>query len=67
MKQFLLISNTTEKKINNNTLNYLSKKLEQISFKETNFRELSPQKAYELELKNEEINLELKKFTENLL
>ena len=67
MKQFLLISNTTEKKINNNILNYLSKKLEEISFKETNFRELSPQKAYELELKNEEINLELKKFTKNFL
>ncbi len=67
MKQFLLISNTTEKKINNNILNYLSKKLEDISFKDTNFRELSPQKAYELELKNEEINLELKKSTKNFL
>ena len=67
MKQFLLISNTTEKNIDNNILNYLSKKLEKISFKKTNFRELSPQGAYELELKNEELNLELKKFTKNFL
>ena len=55
MKQFLLISNTTEKNIDNNILNYLSKKLEEISIKKTNFRELSPQGAYELELKNEEL------------
>ncbi len=67
MKQFLLISNTTEKNIDNNILNYLSKKLEEISIKKTNFRELSPQGAYELELKNEELNLELKKFTKNFL
>ena len=33
MKQFLLISNTTEKNIDNNILNYLSKKFEEISFK----------------------------------
>ena len=67
MKQFLLISNTTEKNINNNILNYLSKKLEDITYNGTNFRELSPQKAYELELRNEDINLELKKFTINFL
>ena len=67
MKQFLLISNTTEKKINNNILNYLSKKLEDMTFNETSFRELSPQKAYELELRNGDINLELKKFTINFL
>ncbi len=67
MKQFLLISNTTEKKINNNILNYLSKKLEDITLNEANFRELSPQRAYELELRNEDINLELKKFTINFL
>ena len=67
MKQFLLISNTKEKKIDNHILNYLSKNLEDISFDDTNFRELSPQRAYELELKNKEINLELKKFTKNFL
>ena len=48
MKQFLLISNTTEKNIDNNILNYLSKILEEISFKKPNFRELSRQGAYEL-------------------
>jgi hypothetical protein len=31
----------------------LSKRLEEVLFKEINFRELSPQRAYELELKNE--------------
>ena len=67
MKQFLLISNTTEKNIDNNILNYLSERLEEISFKETNFRELSPRGAYELELKNEDLNLEIKKFTKNFL
>ena len=67
MKQFLLISNTKENKIDNNILNYLSKKLEGASFNETNFKELSPQRAYELELKNEYINLEVKKFTKNFL
>ena len=41
MKQYLLISNTTENKINNSILNYLSQKLEYSTFKETNFRELS--------------------------
>ena len=61
MKQFLLISNTTEKNIDNNILNYLSKTFAEISFKKTNFRELSPHGAYELELKNEELNIELKK------
>ncbi len=67
MKQFLLISNTTEKNIDNNILNYLSQKLQKTSFKETNIRELSPQRAYELEIKNKEINLDLKKFTKNFL
>ena len=67
MKQFLLISNTTEKNIDNIILNYLSQRLEEISFKETNFRELSPQRAYELEIKNNEINSELKKYTKNFL
>ena len=67
MKQYLLISNTTENKINNSILNYLSQKLECSTFKETNFRELSPQKAYELEIQKEEINLELKNSIINFL
>ena len=67
MKQYLLISNTIENKIDNNILNYLSKKLENITLKKINFRELSPQKAYELELQNKDINLELKKFTLDFL
>ena len=67
MKHYLLISNTTENKINNSILNYLSQKLEYSTFKETNFRELSPQKAYELEIQKEEINLELKKSIINFL
>ena len=67
MKQYLLISNTTESKINNKILNYLLKKLENLTCKETTFRELSHQKAYELELKNEYINLNLKKFITNYL
>ena len=67
MKQYLLISNTTENKINNSILNYLSQKLESSTFKETNFRELSPQKAYELEIQKEEINLELKNSIINFL
>ena len=67
MKQYLLISNTIENKINNNILNYISNKLENITLKKTKFRELSPQKAYELELRNEDINLELKDFTLSFL
>ena len=63
MKQYLLISNTIENKINNNMLSYISNKLENITFKKIKFRELSPQKAYELELRDEDINLELKNFT----
>ena len=67
MKQFLLISNTTGNKIDNNILHYLLKKLENITVKETLFRELSPQRAYELELKNKDISLELKKLTMHFL
>ena len=65
MKQYLLISNTTENKIDNNILNYLSKKIDNITNKKNNFIELSPKKAYELELQKEDINLELKRFTTN--
>ena len=67
MKQYLLITNTIENKINNNILNYMSNKLENIIFKKIKFKELSPKKAYELELRNEDINLELKKFTLSFL
>ena len=67
MKQYLLISNTTENKIDNNILNYLSKKIDNITNKKNNFIELSHKKAYELELQNKDINLELKKFTLDFL
>ena len=67
MKQYLLISNTTENKINNSILNYFSQKLGYSTFKEANFKELSPQKAYELEIHKEEINLELKNSIINFL
>ena len=67
MKQYLLISNTIENKINNHILSFISNKLENITFKKIKFTELSPQKAYELELRNEDINLELKNFTVSFL
>ena len=67
MKQYLLISNTIEYKINNDILNYIKRLLKDITFQQKNFRELSPKKAYELELHNKNINLELQNFTINLL
>ena len=67
MKQYLLISNTIENKINNNILDYLYQKLKYSKLKEKKFRELSPLKAYELEIQKEEINLELKNSIINFL
>ena len=67
MKQYLLISNTTGYKINNDILNYISTKFKDIALKKKNFIELSPQKAYELEIQKEEINLELKNSIINFL
>ena len=67
MKQYLLISNTTGYKINNDILNYISRKFKDIALKKKNFIELSPQKAYELEIQKEEINLELKNSIINFL
>ncbi len=67
MKQYLLISNTTDYKINKNILDYLSTKLKDVTFKEKKFRILSSHKAYELELQNKGINLELKNSIINLL
>ena len=67
MKQYLLISNTTGYKINNDILDYISTKFKDIVFQKKNFRELSPKKAYELELQNKNIDLELQNFTVNLL
>ena len=45
MKQYLLISNTTGYKINNDILNYISTKFKDIALIKKNFIELSPQKA----------------------
>jgi phosphoserine phosphatase len=67
MKQYLLISNTKDYKINNNIVEYLSTILKDVTFEEKKFRMLSSHKAYELELQNKNINLELKKFIINLL
>ena len=67
MNQYLLISNTTGYKINNNILNYISTKFKDIALIKKNFIELSPQKAYELEIQKEEINLELKNSIINFL
>ena len=67
MKQYLLISNTTGCKINNDILNYILTKFKDIVFQKKNFRELSPKKAYELEIQKEEINLELKNSIINFL
>ena len=67
MKQYLLISNTAEYKINNNILEYLSTTLKDITFQEKPFKVLSPHKAYELELQNKDINLELQNSTRNFL
>ena len=67
MKQYLLISNTTGYKINNDILNYISTKFKDIALIKKNFIELSPQKAYELEIQKEEINLELKNSIINFL
>ena len=67
MKQYLLISNTTDYKINNNILDYLLTKLKDVTFVDKKFRILSPHKAYELELQNKDINLELQTSIINLL
>ena len=67
MKQYLLISNTTDYKINNNILNYLSTKLKDIRFQENSFKELSPKKAYEQKIKKEKKKLEIKNFTINII
>ena len=67
MKQYLLISNTTDYKINNNILDYLTTKLKDVTFEEKKFRILSPHKAYELELHNKDINEELQNSILNFL
>ena len=67
MKQYLLISNTTDYKINNNILDYLTTKLKDVTFEEKKFRLLSSHKAYELEIQNKDINLELKNSIINFL
>ncbi|MDC3072094.1 phosphoserine phosphatase SerB [bacterium] len=50
MKQYLLISNTNDKIIDDNTLNYVSSQIEKNMSTKPKYRELSPQKAYEWEL-----------------
>ena len=67
MEHYLLISNTIDNKINNNILDYLSTKLKDVIIQDKNFRVLSPRKAYELQLQNKDINLELQTFIVNLL
>ena len=60
MKDYLLISNTTEDKIKGNFLNFISSQVENYLNKKINYKELSPGKAYEWELTPNKYNEKFK-------
>ena len=60
MKDYLLISNTKENKINDFYLNLVSSHVEKSTIEKVSFRELSPRKAYEWGLTTNKYDLKLK-------
>ena len=60
MKDYLLISNTKENKINDFYLNLVSSHVEKSTIKKVSFRELSPRKAYEWGLTTNKYDSKLK-------
>ena len=61
MKDYLLISNTKENKINDFYLNFVSSHIEKSTNKKISYRELSYRKAYEWELPSNKYDSKLKK------
>ncbi len=59
---YLLISNTTDKKINLNDLDFISQHIKKIVKTNINFKELSINKAYECNLPKNKVNNELLDF-----
>ena len=59
MKDYLLISNTKENKINEFYLNLVSSHIENSTFEKIYYRELSPRKAYEWELNSKKYDSKL--------
>ena len=59
MKDYLLISNTKENKINEFYLNLVSSHIENSTFEKIFYRELSPRKAYEWELNSKKYDSKL--------
>ena len=59
MKDYLLISNTKENKINEFYLNLVSSHIENSTFGKIYYRELSPRKAYEWELNSKKYDSKL--------
>ena len=62
MKDYLLISNTTENKIRDFYLDYLSSQLKNFTNDKVSFKELSPGKAYQWVLKTNKYDPKLKEF-----
>ena len=67
MKNYLLLSNTTENKLNKPFLDLVSYQLEKHTNKKLSYRELSPQKAYEWELCSINYDIKVKKIISNFL
>ena len=61
MKDYLLISNTKENKINDFYLNLVSSHIEKSTIEKVSYRELSPRKAYEWGLTTNKYDPKLKK------
>ena len=61
MKDYLLISNTNENKINNFYLDFVSSQIEELTNEKVFFKELSFRKAYEWELVSNKYDPKLKK------
>ena len=60
MKDYLLISNTKENKINDFYLDLVASHIEKSTIEKISFRELSPKKAYEWGLASNKDNSKLK-------
>ena len=65
MKDYLLISNTKENKINEFYLNLVSSHIENSTFGKIYYRELSPRKAYEWELNSKKYDSKLENIMSN--
>ncbi len=60
MKDYLLISNTKDNKINDFYLNLVSSRIKKFTIEKVSYRELSPRKAYEWELTSNKLVSKLK-------